>query len=134
MTRFLTELTCKVCGQPMKLNEPDGGFTAPWPEEDERGNTIAEHWSRSWVCECGVHAEEGAIDDNPFSDDPGEDYLMPDGEPLSWYCNDPCPHCGSTYTERIDTIGDEPVVWTCQCYNCPESFEVLIPPEVAGGH
>src|SRR6185369_8132739 len=104
MTKFLTSLNCKVCGQPMKLHDPDGGFTAPWPEEDERGNTIAEHWSRDWVCECGVHASEGAVDNDPFNDDPDAYYLEPDGDPLSWFCNDVCPHCGSAFTERIDVL------------------------------
>ena len=159
MTKFLTSLDCKVCGKPMKLIEPDGGFTGGWPEEDERGNTIAEHWSRDWFCECGVHASEGAVDNDPFNDDPDADYLMPDGEPLEWYGKDgkapedespdyvpspdaedasepfffqpggdPCPHCGSTNTERIDTVSDDPVIWACQCGSCAETFEVLIPP------
>lgn len=88
MTRFLTELKCQVCGKAMRLIEPDGGFHSPWPEEDERGNTIAEHWSRDWVCECGVHASEGAVDNDPFSDDTDRDYLMPDGEALDWYDKD----------------------------------------------
>ena len=88
MTKFLTSLNCKACGQPMKLWDEDGGFTGGWSEEDRFGHTIAEHWSRSWVCECGVRAEEGAIDDDPYSDDPDADYLMPDGDPLSWYDKD----------------------------------------------
>lgn len=84
MTRFLTKLDCKVCGKPMKLVDPDGGFTGGWSEEDERGNKVAEHWSRFWECECGIRAAEGAVDDNPYSDDDG-DYLLPDGDPLEWY-------------------------------------------------
>lgn len=86
-SRFLTELTCKVCGQPMKLDDPDGGFTGGWPEEDRMGNTVAEHWVRRWSCECGAFAEEFAVDNDPFNDDPDRYYLEPDGEP-EWHDKD----------------------------------------------
>lgn len=53
--------------------------------------------------------------------------LEPDYAPEPDWDGDPCAHCGSTCTLRIDTICNDPAIWVCQCAGCGETFEVVIP-------
>lgn len=69
-----------------------------------------------WYCEV-CHAEEEAEFQRTT-----EDYA-----PEPDFDGGECPHCRSTYTMRIDTILDDPVVWACECYTCGTSFEMTIP-------
>lgn len=38
---------------------------------------------------------------------------------------DACPYCDCTFTERIDTICDDPLIWVVQCLWCDRCFEVI---------
>ena len=57
-------------------------------------------------------------DESHYGDEDDRFFFQPGG--------DTCPHCGSTNTERIDTVSDDPTIWACQCGKCAETFEVLI--------
>lgn len=72
------------------------------------------HGQDIWYCdEC--HAEE----EHEFQRTT-EDYA-----PEPDWDGDECTHCLSVYTQRIDTICDDPVIWACECATCGKSFEVV---------
>lgn len=50
-----------------------------------------------------------------------------DTERIPFINGDKCAHCGSTDTERMDTICDDPAIWVCECL-CGKSFEVAVQP------
>lgn len=60
---------------------PEDGWHFGWSEEDERGNHFADHWYRTWTCECGQHAEEHGVDE-PVAD--FAENLLGTGE-VEWY-------------------------------------------------
>lgn len=61
-----------------------------------------------------------APDYDDFTDDEFE-YEPPEFN----FDGDPCPHCGSAKTIRIDVIAHDPTVWHCECCACDDGFEVL---------